>query len=183
MRTRREPAGKKKRAGTGGTGVSPECRPAFGPVSSELQVTRRNLPHWQLGGASYFVTFRVKQGRLSEQERRLVLAACLHWHERKWRLYAVVVMPDHVHLLVQPLPRGKNKWHALGAILHSVKSYAAHQIQKRRKRVGSIWLDESFDRIVRNDAEFREKLLYMAHNPIKEGLARAEGEYPYFWCG
>ncbi|MFQ5817893.1 MAG: transposase [Terriglobia bacterium] len=172
---RRQSTSKKKKTTIGGTGVS--------PVSSEIQITHRNLPHWQQGGATYFVTFRVKRGTLSEEERRLVLAACLHWHQRKWRLYAAVVMPDHAHLLAQPLSHGKNQWYALGEILHSVKSYSTHQVNKHRRTAGTVWLDESFDRIVRDEAEFREKLLYMAHNPVKAGLARTEGGYPYFWIG
>lgn len=159
----------------GGTGVS--------PVGSHLHLTRRNLPHWQLGGAVYFVTFRVKKGTLSQEERKLVLDACLHWHQRKWRLYAAVILPDHAHLLVQPLPCGKDQWYPLAEILHSVKSYSAHQVNKHRGSTGRVWLDERFDRIVRDEAEFKEKLLYMARNPVKAGLAKAEWEYPYFWVG
>ena len=171
----REPTHKKQRAATRASSIP--------PVSSELRTTRRNLPHWQVGGAAYFVTFRVKKGILSEDERSLVLSACLHWQQRQWRLYAVVVMPDHVHLLAQPLPSGKNHWYPLGEILPSVKSYSAHPVNKLRRSRGAVWLDESFDRIVRDQAEFKEKLFYMAHNPVKAGLARTETEYPYFWVG
>ena len=28
----------------------------------ELSISRRNLPHWQLPGSTYFVTFRLKSG-------------------------------------------------------------------------------------------------------------------------
>ncbi len=138
--------------GVSGTGVS--------PVTPNLRVTRRNLPHWQQGGATYFITFRVKQGKLSAQERKIVLDACLFWHNRKWDLDAVVVLLDHVHLLARPLPCGKNRWYSLGEVLHGVKSFTAHQINRRRKRTGSIWLDESYDRMVRDEAEFKEKLFY-----------------------
>lgn len=151
------------------------------PVSSKLRVTRRNLPHWQLGGATYFLTFRVKNGILSEEERRLVLSACLHWHQRKWRMYAAVVMPDHVHLLAQPLPCGEDEWHPLGEILHSVKSCSTHQVNRRRRTTGGIWLDESFDRIMRNEKEFREKLCYIANNPVKAGLTRLPETYPHLF--
>ncbi len=116
--------------GVSGTGVS--------PVTKNLLITRRNLPHWQQGGATYFITFRVKKGMLSEEERKLVLDACLFWHNRKWDLNAVVVLTDHVHLLARPLPCAETKWHSLGEILHSVKSYTAHQINRCRKRTGAV---------------------------------------------
>jgi hypothetical protein len=46
----------------GGTGL---C-----PVREELRITPRDLPPWQIGGATYFITFRTKgQGLLSEAWR------------------------------------------------------------------------------------------------------------------
>lgn len=182
------PGRKNKAARTGGTGVPPvSCQApspsgtGLRPVSAKLRITHRNLPHWQLGGATYFVTFRVKEGTLSEEERAQVLSACLHWQPHKWQVYAIVVMPNHVHLLARPSPCGKNQWYALGEILHSVKSYSAHQLNRRRKDAGAVWLDESFDRIVRDEAEFKEKLNYILSNPAKAGLAQTEAEYPFLW--
>lgn len=168
---------KGKRSGSG-TGVSPVAK---SPVTKSLLITRRNLPHWQQGGSTYFITFRVKQGMLSASERQMVLASLVHWHQRKWHLHAAVVMPDHVHALVHPFPCGDQEWHSLGEILHSVKSFTAHQINKRRKTQGSVWQDERFDRLVRNEAEFQEKLSYIMENPVKAGLAASLEEYPFFW--
>jgi len=56
------------------------------------------------------------------------------------------------------------------------------QINQLRKSTGPIWLDESFDRIVRTEKEFKEKLQYMVHNPVQACLAKQEGEYPHFYC-
>jgi hypothetical protein len=66
-------------------------------------------------------------------------------------------MPDHVHTLCQPLVKKKGGTYDLGEILHSVKSFSAHRINQQRERKGSIWLDERFDRIVRDEKEFNEK--------------------------
>ncbi len=156
------------------------------------------MPHWQQAGATYFITFRLRAGELSPEERAVVLDACLFWHEKKWTMEAVVVMPDHVHILARPLPSvdagirnartGKAdasdvcQYYALSKILHSTKSYTAHQIARRRSKGGVLWVEESFDRIVRNPSEFREKLEYMAKNPVKAGLCSDYREYPYFWC-
>ena len=37
----------------------------FQPVQGDLFITRRNLPHWQMGGSTYFVTFRTRDLELS----------------------------------------------------------------------------------------------------------------------
>lgn len=43
-------------------------------IGSDLIISKRNLPHWQLGGSTYFVTFRIRQGIiLSPEERSMVL--------------------------------------------------------------------------------------------------------------
>src|SRR4030042_3939141 len=82
---------------SGGTGVS--------PVHS-FKITRRNLPHWQMPGSVYFITWRCKDYQtLSPGERTIALEAIKYWEGRKWTVSAAVVMPDHVHALVQPLSR------------------------------------------------------------------------------
>ncbi len=154
------------------------------PVVTKHLVTRarRNLPHWQQGGSTYFVSFRVREGRLDTEERRLVLEACLFWHGKKWTVEAVTVMPDHVHLLVRPLTLTcSESFQPLGEIVGSVKRYAANQIHHRRGTRGVFWVEESYDRIVRDQGEFDEKLRYMANNPVRAGLCSDYLEYPFFW--
>ena len=135
--------------GGGGTGVP--------PVRSE-KITRRHLPHWQIAGATYFLTWRCAVGvTLTGVERDIVLAAVRHWDGIRWDVLTAVVMPDHVHVLACPLLKGEGRWE-LGALVHSVKSFSAHQIAKQRKpqaagvvrpasrRSSSIWQDERYDR-------------------------------------
>lgn len=150
---------------SGGTG--------FQPVRSELVVTRRNLPHWQQGGSIYFITFRTKALALPAICRQLVLNACRHFDGERFTLWAAVVMPDHVHLLLQPAERKPGEWWPLGGILHSIKSFASNRVNETLGRAGSLWLDESFDRIVRDQAEFLEKWNYIRLNPVKRGLCGA----------
>src|SRR6516165_6217499 len=69
-----------------------------------VKIRRRNLPHWTLNGSTYFVTFRMMRGNLSEEERRLVLGHLVSGNSKFYQLAAAVVMPDHVHLLLRPLP-------------------------------------------------------------------------------
>lgn len=75
----------------------------FKPVQSFIRSTR-NLPHWQLPGSVYFVTMIVEPGiEFTDEERDVILRACQYWEGKKLVLYAVVVMPDHVHILMQPM--------------------------------------------------------------------------------
>jgi len=88
-------------------------------------------------------------------------------------------MPDHVHMLVKPTEREEGVWHTLGEIMHSIKSFTAHEINKARGTKGSVWQDEWFDRIVRDAEEFDEKLGYIENNAVKAGLVTKPGEYRF----
>ena len=70
------------------------------------------LPHFDMEGAIYFVTTRLKEkGRvLTDDEAELVQKTILDLVEQnKLRLYAYVVMPNHLHALLKPLREGISK--------------------------------------------------------------------------
>jgi REP element-mobilizing transposase RayT len=156
----------------GGTGVS--------PVHS-FKITRRMLPHWQQPGSVYFLTWRCKEGEaLSPEERTITLEALKYWDDRKWTLFAAVIMPDHVHALAQPLALPESEGvYDLADTIHSVKSFSVHQIIRLRGRKGPIWQDERYDRIVRDEMEFLEKWQYIMNNPLKQELAQSWEDYPW----
>lgn len=132
---------------------------------SNLEITRRHLPHWTVNNAAYFVTFRITRGYLSKGEQILVLNLIKDGDKKYYELSAVVVMPDHVHLILTP--RGN---YSLSRIMKGIKGISARELNKMRNRNGSIWQGESFDRILRNEKELFEKLNYMLNNPMKAGL-------------
>jgi hypothetical protein len=40
-------------------------------------------------------------------------------------------------------------------------------------------MDESFDHIIRNEAELEQKIEYVKQNPVKHGLATQASEYKW----
>jgi REP element-mobilizing transposase RayT len=90
-------------------------------------------------------------------------------------------MPDHVHWLMQPLSKSEDEYWSLSSILHSIKSYSAKQIPKVMKHIGTVWQDERYDRIIRNDEEFLNTWEYIRQNPVKASLAKTPEDYPFLW--
>ena len=158
----------------GGTGVP--------PVHS-FKINYRTLPHWQSPGSVYFLTWRCKTGKvLSPEERTITMEALRYWDDRKWTLYATVIMPDHVHALVQPLSLPESEGvYDLAEIIHSVKSFSVYKINLLRGSKGSIWQDERYDRIVRDEVEFLEKWQYIMSNPVKKELTQHWEDYPWLY--
>jgi REP element-mobilizing transposase RayT len=107
------------------------------------------------------------------RERRgaeVVSEALRHFDGQRYVLDAFVVMPNHVHVLVKPLGE-----YELPEILHSWKSDSANALNRAFARNGAVWMEESFDTIVRDLAHLAELRNYIAENPRKAKLP--EGEF------
>jgi len=60
--------------------------------------------------------------------------------------------------------------HHLLKVLHSWKSFTAHEINKQLKRTGPVWQDETFDHLIRGTESFEKFVTYIEHNPVAAGL-------------
>jgi REP element-mobilizing transposase RayT len=96
-------------------------------------------------------------------------------------LHCACVMPDHVHLILTPFEVETERWVPLAELLKSIKDYSAREVNKARGTRGSLWLDENFDRVIRNEADFHEKWDYIHHNPVTSGLVPRPEAYRWFW--
>jgi REP element-mobilizing transposase RayT len=155
---------------------------------SPLKIKRRVLPHWELDGSIYFITFNTYQNlELNPSAREIVLNCCLFFDksrnqkDQRYHTFAIVVMPNHVHWLMQPLPKSNGEYWSLSSILHSVKSFSSKQIPKVINHTGILWHEERYDRIMRNEKEFWNTWQYIELNPVKANLATTPKEYPFFW--
>lgn len=148
-------------------------------ISGDFAVRRRRLPHWQVGGSIYFVTFRSARGPLPHIALCQVLRNIQYDNNRRYRLFCAVAMPDHVHILLQPLEFAHNQWYRLEQITKAIKGVSSHRINELIGTKGTVWQEESFDRIVRDEKEFIEKWNYIRNNPVKRGLVEEPEEYEF----
>ncbi len=81
-----------------------------------------------------------------------------------------VIMPNHVHLMMQP----KDGW-SVGDIAASWKKFSARRINALRKQTGNLWQTETFDHIVRDRDQLDRIRRYIEGNPGKARLR--DGEY------
>ncbi len=132
-----------------------------------------------------------------------MLDSCLFFNEQRYRIYAVVIMPDHAHFLIQQFIKKNNgsasillasqsdndidpyqnqiEYWSIGSILHSIKSYSAKQIPNVMNHIGKVWQDGRHDRQIRNQKEFNFKWEYIRQNPVKANLVTQAKDYPFLW--
>jgi AICAR transformylase/IMP cyclohydrolase PurH/REP element-mobilizing transposase RayT len=160
------------------TASKPEEPPSSHYLIDDETAARRNLPHIQRPGATYFITFRTHQGQFSPEERDLVMDCCLFADRRQYCLHAAICMPDHVHLLLTPLEAAPRRWYSLTEILHDLKGNIGRRVAESRSRPGPVLQDESFDHLVRNRDDFLETLEYIRTNAERAKLAPGKS-YPW----
>ena len=100
--------------------------------------------------------------------------ALFHFDGTRYRLLAWVVMPNHVHALIETLPG-----FPLADIIHSWKSYTAKQANKTLERAGTFWMPDYFDRYIRDEQHLVAVTNYIEQNPVKAGLVQAAGDWQW----
>ena len=104
----------------------------------------------------------------------------MYEHKRRVQMHALVVMPDHVHLLLTILMNGCAMEPPVYEIVGDIKSASAHKINKALKRRGREWLNEAFDRMPREE-EFERYKEYIIMNPVRRGLVEKPDQYEWLW--
>jgi REP element-mobilizing transposase RayT len=101
----------------------------------------------------------------------LVAGAMRHFNESRYLLLEWVVMPNHIHAIVWPMPN-----HLLGDILKSWKEFTSRQAREiLALGKGPFWQRETYDHWIRNDVEKARISRYIRNNPVAARLcARPE---------
>ncbi|HEX4550989.1 REP-associated tyrosine transposase [Pseudomonas sp.] len=85
---------------------------------------------------------------------------------------AWVVMPDHLHWLVE-LKRG-----SLAQLMCRVKSRSSRSVNLLRGNSEPLWQRGYHDRALRRDENLKAAARYIVMNPLRAGLVQRLGDYP-----
>mgnify|MGYP000154715487 CR=1 FL=1 len=130
----------------------------------------------------YFVTFCTwERLELTFAARQVVMEACQYFHGRRYTIFAGVIMPDHVHLLIQPWLKGTGKFWTIGSLLHSIKGFSARQVPLVMPHIGKLWQDGRHERLILSDRHFHSTVTYIEQNPVAAHLVKPSEAYPYAW--
>ena len=111
---------------------------------------------------------RLRDERIAGQ----VEDALLHFDGVRYRLLSWVIMPNHVHALIETTPG-----FPLEAVVHSWKSFTAKQVNKILGRSGQVWEEDYFDRYIRDENHLSTVVDYIEQNPVKAGLVDTASDW------
>lgn len=144
-----------------------------GPGSSALRKGRYSQP-----SRIYLVTTVTDQRISWFKQSDLARLMCRSLHDGSSLLDARnlcwVVMPDHVHMLLQ-LGRAD-----LSKVVRSLKAHSAARLNRQIGRHGRFWYPGYHDHALRYEEDLRGVARYVTANPLRAGLVKRIGDYP-FW--
>ena len=120
-----------------------------------------------------------------------IVKEALHFRDNEvYELYAYCIMSNHVHIVFRHLDNeslsGKNNNHKellpVTQLLKNLKSFTGLEANRRLNRTGSFWQEESYDRLIRNEKELENVILYTINNPVKANLVSNWKEWPHTFC-
>ncbi|MDR9754027.1 transposase [Pseudomonas sp. SZMC_28357] len=137
---------------------------------------------------------RLRHGRFSEPGRAYMVTTVVHQRMplfQDWRLgrllvaelkrvhdegqvdsLAFVVMPNHMHWLVQL--RNQD----LAPVMQTIKSRSTLSINRAIDRSGAFWQSGYHDRAIRDGEDLRPFADYLLANPLRAGLVTDLADYP-----
>ncbi|MGG2399072.1 REP-associated tyrosine transposase [Pseudomonas sp. SH1-B] len=127
-------------------------------------------------GHAYLLTAVLNEREVLFEEfalGRLLVAELRNAHETGLvNSLAWVVMPDHLHWLVQLESTTLNE------LMRRVKGRSARQINQRSSRTGPLWQHGFHDRALRQEEDLRAVARYVIANPVRAGLVKRVADYP-----
>lgn len=145
-----------------------------------------------------------KTGPLWLQEERIARIVDEALRQRDGTVYqldAFCVMPNHVHAVFAPYlteqlaqelaertirqkkaaveEKEEKVQFVLASIMQSLKGWTARACNLELGRKGQFWQHESFDHVVRNDAEWERTVQYVINNPVKVGFVECWQDWPW----
>lgn len=146
----------------------------------------RNYIRDKTKGGCYFLTFNLLDRKSSLllthiDKFRDAYAKTLQHHQ--FKLDAMVVLPDHVHIMITLPPNSDN----YAVIVASLKSQFSRQINKTEiitssrhaKRERGIWQRRFWEHRIRDEIDYQNHMDYIHYNPVKHGYVINPQDWQY----
>ncbi len=107
-----------------------------------------------------------------ERWARLVTATITHYAKTDFILHALVIMPDHLHLLITPAE-------SVEKAVQLVKGGFSFRAKRELDWKGEIWQHGFTDHRIRDEEDWNRHLDYIRENPVRAHLVEESVLYPY----
>lgn len=128
-----------------------------------------------LGRAVFITNVTFQRSPLLIDHVDLLWSAIVNIRNRaSFELIAWAVLPDHVHLLIDPTGS------SVSSLMQRLKmSFSASLRNKLRLRSGRVWQHRFWDHVIRDQEDMNRHIDYIHFNPVKHGYASSPFEWEH----
>lgn len=139
-------------------------------------------------GGTYFLTMTVldrKSQLLTKHINEFRRAYRLTKQNHDFELHAMILLPDHVHMLITLAENSDN----YAVIISSIKTYFSRQIKRSaientnpsriRRRERGIWQRRYWEHRIRDELDYQRHMDYIHYNTVKHGYVARPTDWPY----
>lgn len=141
-----------------------------------FRIWRGKLPHWRADDVTYYVTFKHSRP-LDDEERQTLLNVLLNSEGRTLLFHIACVLPEKSEMLFKLNSVSAPGREEFAKVIEGAKRKAGKRITKQTGERFPPFYEESYDRIVRDEAEFEERLSGILESPLSAGLAQEPSAY------
>ena len=132
------------------------------------KISNTNIYHVMIRGINRQVIFEDDE---DYKKFLYILQDCVK--KTECRIYAYCLMPNHVHLLLDP------RLYTIETVMKTIGIRYARFYNDKYQRIGHLFQDRFKSENVEDEGYFLAVLRYILQNPLKAGLEIAVGEYPW----
>jgi putative transposase len=127
----------------------------------------------------FFITTNTAgKGRILAKEctANILIEEWRQAHKRHgWAIGPFVIMPDHVHFFCTPDVDSES----LSDFMLAWKQWTSKRIKRECGEAGTVWQEEFFDHVLRNEESYEEKREYIVQNPVRANLTKTVEDWPW----
>jgi putative transposase len=142
---------------------------------------RRNF----IPGGTYFFTVALMDRRADTltnylSELRQAFRVCRA--ERPFSIDAVVILPDHLHVVMTLPPDDwdfSGRWKRIKGLFSRVVAARDRSLRPNARGEYAVWQRRFWEHTIRDDSDFERHVDYVHHNPIKHGYVTRVADWPH----
>jgi putative transposase len=143
------------------------------PDSAQSLERRRKIEQWMDAGMGCCALRHPQMAALMQETLQ-------KFDGERYRLIAWCIMPNHVHVLIEPLA-------SLPKIVQSWKSFTGRWALAHAAELGlgvpvhsnAFWMRDYWDRYIRNEKHLQAVIDYIHENPVAAGLCASALDWPW----
>jgi putative transposase len=129
--------------------------------------------------AVYFITTNTYAGRelfRSEKAATFLMNTIGYYkYTLSFNLYCFCIMPEHLHMIIQPCLKKYN----ISFIMQSIKGSFAITYNRMIRKNGAVWQKRFYDEAIRTEEDLLIKINYTLQNPVRARMVGEASDYRF----